>query len=67
MNAEGYATGEAKAHFEVIASLGPAPRRGLRLPTLPGEACLPTEGDDPDGQKLARDLRAGGGLGPGGQ
>ena len=39
MNAEGYATGEAKAHFEVIASLGPAPRRGLRLPALPGEAC----------------------------
>ena len=65
--AEGYAAGKDKAYFEVLASLeGPRPRRGLRLPTLPGEAGLPAKGDDADRQKLARDLRAGGGLGPGG-
>ena len=27
-----------------------APRRGLRLPALPGEADLPAEGDDVDGR-----------------
>ena len=37
----------------------------LRLPALSGQAGLPPEGADPDGQELARDFRAGGGLDPG--
>ena len=45
---------------------GTAPRPGLHLPALPGQAGLPAEGDDPDGQKFAWDLRACGGLGLGG-
>ena len=63
--AEGYAAGKDKAYFEVIASLdGPAPRRGLRLPALPGQAGLPEEGDDPDGREFAGAVRVGGGPGP---
>ncbi len=41
---------------------GPAPRRGLRLSALPGEAGLPPEGDDAHGPEFAGALRAGGGL-----
>ena len=65
--AEGYAAGKDKAYFEMLASLdGPPHAQDLRLPALPGQTGLPAEGDDPDGQKFARDLRAGGDLGPGG-
>ena len=52
--AEGYAAGKDKAYFEVLASLdGPPHAGGVRLPALPGQAGLPAEGDDPDGQELA--------------
>ena len=65
--AEGYAAGKDKAFFEIIASLdGPPPRPGLRLPALPGQAGMPAEGDDPDGQEFAGTLRTLGSLGAGG-
>ena len=43
-----------------------APRPGLRLPILPGQAGMPAEGDDPDGQEFAGTLRTLGSLGAGG-
>ena len=62
-----YAAGKDKAYFEVLANLdGRAPRRGLRLPAMPGQAGLPPEGDDVHGQDFARAVRPGGGLGLGG-
>ena len=63
--AEGYAAGKDKAYFEVIASLDGPPHAGDCVPALPGQAGLPEEGDDPDGQEFAGAVRTGGGLDPG--
>ena len=64
--AEGYAAGKDKAYFEMLANLERPPHtEGYAMPALLGQAGMPAEGADTDGQKLARDLRAGGGLGPG--
>ena len=63
---EGYAAGEGKALLRERDGLsGRYPRRWLRLPALPGRAGLPTEGDDPDGQEIARSLQPGASLGIG--
>ena len=65
--AEGYAAGKDKAYFEVDGQpRRSAPRRGVRLPALPGQAGLPAEGDDPDGQEFPCAFRVGGSLGAGG-
>ena len=59
--AEGYAAGKDKAFFRGDRQPGgTTPRPGLRLPALPGQAGMPAEGDDPDGQEFAGTLRAAG-------
>ena len=52
--ADGYAAGKDQGVLRSDSQpRRPAPRRGLGLPTLPGEAGLREEGDDPDGQEFA--------------